>query len=126
MSKMKFCQGPKCHQYKTKDRIRGMKGSKTYQTRRKSSMYYGGGNFCSFQCYNDWANEFADRAIDHFGRVTKAKHLTEQNAWTKEYDYSHTDYNNRHYIYVNGITKERRPLTEEQYGDNNYTLNTGE
>ena len=27
-------------------------------------------------------------------------------------------------FYINGITKEQRPLTEEQYNDNNYTLNT--
>ena len=125
MSEMKFCQGPKCHQYKTKDRIRGMKGSKTYQTRRKSSMYYGGGNFCSFQCYNDWANEFADRAIDHFGRITEAKHLAEENAWSKGIDWN-SDYNNRQYLYRNGITNEQRPLTKAQYDDNNYTLNTGE
>ena len=77
-------------------------------------------------CYNDWANEFADRAIDHFGRITEAKHLTEQNAWYKDYNW--VDYQNdtREYIYVNGITKEQRPLTEEQYRDSNYTLNTGE
>tara|TARA_R110002033_G_scaffold61051_1_gene111517 strand:- start:413 stop:790 length:378 start_codon:yes stop_codon:yes gene_type:complete len=123
MSDLKYCQGNKCHTYKTKDRIRGMKGSKTYQTRRRSSMYYGGGNFCSFQCYNDWANEFADRAIDHFGRTTEAKHLTEQNAWYKEYNW--VDYQNdtREYLFINGITKEQRPLTEEQYNDSNYTLN---
>ena len=66
---MKYCQGPKCHQYKTKDRIRGPKGAKYYQTRRRSSMYYGKGNFCSMNCYNDWAEKFSDRAIDHFGRI---------------------------------------------------------
>ena len=125
MSKMKFCQGNKCHTYKTKDRIRGMKGSKTYQTRRRSSMYYGGGNFCSFQCYNDWGNEFADRAIDHFGRLTEPKHLTQDNAWSKGIDWN-SDYNNRQYLYRNGITNEQRPLTKAQYDDNNYTLNTGE
>ena len=25
---MKYCQGTKCHQYKTKDRIKGTKGSR--------------------------------------------------------------------------------------------------
>ena len=125
MSELKLCQGPSCHQYKTKDRLKGMKDNKTYQTRRRSSFYYGNDNFCSMNCYNDWANEFADRAIDHFGRITKAKHLTQDNAWSKEYDWN-SDYNNRQYIYVNGITKEQRPLTREQYDDNNYTLNTGE
>ena len=122
---MKFCQGPKCHQYKTKDRIKGMKGNKTYQTRRRSSFYYGGDNFCSLNCQNDWFNTYGDRAIDHFGRLTTAKHLTEQNAWSKEFDWSHDDSQSR-YIYVNGITKEQRPLTEEQFRDKSYTLNTGE
>ena len=122
---MKFCQGTKCHQYKTKDRIKGMKGNKTYQTRRRSNFYYGGDNFCSLNCQNDWFNTYGDRAIDHFGRLTTAKHLTEQNAWSKEFDWSHDDSQSR-YIYVNGITKEQRPLTEEQFRDNTFTLNTGE
>jgi hypothetical protein len=122
---MKFCQGTKCHQYKTKDRIKGMKGSKTYQTRRRSSFYYGGDNFCSLNCQNDWFNTYGDRAIDHFGRLTTAKHLTEENAWYKDYDWSVDDRQSR-YIYRNGITKEQRPLTREQFDDSNYTLNTGE
>ena len=33
MSEMKYCQGPKCHTYHTKDRIRGHKGDKHYETR---------------------------------------------------------------------------------------------
>jgi len=33
---MKYCQGTKCHEYRTKDRIRGTKGNKAYQTRRRS------------------------------------------------------------------------------------------
>ena len=122
---MKFCQGPKCHQYKTKDRIKGMKGSKTYQTRRRSGFYYGNDNFCSLNCQNDWFNKYGDQAIDHFGRLTTAKHLTEENAWYKDYDWSVEDRQNR-YIYRNGITKEQRPLTEEQFRDKSYTLNTGE
>ena len=122
---MKFCQGPKCHQYKTKDRIKGMKGSKTYQTRRRSSFYYGGDNFCSLNCQNDWFNKYGARAIDHFGRLTKAKHLTEQNAWYKTIDWSYDGENNQ-YVFLNGITKEQRILTREQFRDNNYTLNTGE
>ena len=122
---LKYCQGPDCHTYHTQDRLKGTKPNKTYQTRRRSSFYYGNDNFCSLTCYNDWANEFGNRAIDHFGRTTEAKHLTEENAWYKDYDWG-SDYNNRQYIYVNGITKEQRPLTEEQYRDNNYTLNTGE
>ena len=125
MSELKFCQGPECHMHKTKDRIKGMKGSKTYQTRRRSSFYYGGGNFCSTWCQDQWFNKYGDLAIDHFGRTTQAKHLTEQNAWYKDYDWSVDDRQSR-YIYRNDITQEKRPLTKEQFDDNTYTLNTGE
>jgi len=121
---LKYCQGPKCHTYHTKDRLKGIKGSKTYQTRRKSSMYYGTGNFCSMNCYNDWAETFIDRAIDHFGRTTGPKHLTEDKAWTKRYRWDYERHNGQaqHY-YLNTITKEERPLTESQYDDSTYTLN---
>ena len=120
---LKYCQGPCCHQYTTKDRLRGTKGNKTFQTRRRTSFYYGKGNFCSMNCYNDWAEKFSDRAIDHFGRLTEPKHLTEENAWVKDYDWRVDDRQNA-YFYVNKITNERRPLTEEQFRDNNYTVNT--
>jgi hypothetical protein len=122
MSELKLCQGPSCHQYHTKDRLKGPKGNKTNQTRRRSNLYYGGGNFCSFNCQHDWFQLYGDRAIDHFGRTTEPKHLTEQNAWTKDWHYQGEE-NDRNYYYYNAITKERRPLTEEQYNDQNYTLN---
>ena len=123
---MKFCQGPECHMHKTKDRIKGTKGNKTYQTRRRSNFYYGNHNFCSMNCQNDWFNDFGDRAIDHFARLEEPKHLTEDNAWVKDYDYNWRDETNprSNYRFVNKITKEQRPLTEEQYNDRNYTLNT--
>ena len=127
---MKFCQGPECHMHKTKDRIKGTKGSKTYQTRRRSKFYYGNGNFCSTWCQDQWLTKHIEQALDHFGRTTVAKHLTEENAWYKDYNWDNGrgGYNNneRNYFYINGITNEQRPLTEEQYRDTNYTLNTGE
>ena len=122
MSELKLCQGTRCHQYCTKDRLKGVKGNKTFQTRRRSSMYYGSGNFCSMNCYNDWAETFIDRAIDHFGRLTEAKHLTEDNAWVKDYDWRNTTDDEHRYYYLNTITKEQRPLTEEQYNDRNYRI----
>ena len=125
---LKYCQGPKCHTHKTQDRIKGQKGNKTYQTRRRSHFYYGNGNFCSLWCQDNWFDKFGNRAINHFGRTTEAKHLTEDNAWYKDYDYNWRDENNPHsnWRFVNSITKEQRPLTEAQYNDSNYTLNTGE
>jgi hypothetical protein len=126
MIALKFCQGPECHTYHTQDRLKGIKGSKTYQTRRRSSMYYGNGNFCDMRCQNDWFQKFGDQAVDHFGRLNEVKHLTEQNAWTKTYDWRASADDSHRYYTVNTITKEQRPLTEAQYNDTNYTINTGE
>ena len=121
MSELKLCQGSKCHTYHTKDRLKGMKDNKTYQTRRRSTMYYGSGNFCSLNCQNDWWELHGDNAINHFGRLTEPKHLNEHNAWSKCHDWD-SDHN-LVYVYLNGITKEQRPLTREQYEDTSYTLN---
>ena len=116
---MKYCQGNKCHEYKTKDRIRGIKGSKSYQTRRRSSFYYGG-NFCSLNCQNDWFAKFGDMAITHFGRVVEPKKIFCDSAWFKDYKY---DYANGQSIYThylrNDLLGERIPITEQQYDDTN-------
>ena len=121
---LKYCQGPSCHTYHTKDRLKGTKGSKTYQTRRRSSLNYG--EFCDTRCERDWFNKYGNQAVDHFGRLKEVKHLTEQNAWRKNYNYN--GYRNLpdEYYFVNTITKEQRPLTKAQYDDKSYTLNTGE
>ena len=82
---LKYCQSHKCHTYDTKDRKRGSKDNRVNQTRRRSEFYYGGGNFCSLNCYNDWASDFMDRAIDQVsGRIVEPITLTEENAWQKD------------------------------------------
>ena len=120
---LKYCQGTQCHTHMTQDRIKGTKGNKVYQTRRRSSFYYGNGNFCSMWCLNDWFNDFGDKAIDHFGRTTEPKKLTEQNAWIKNYDWRANADDSHRYFTRNELTNERRPITEQQYEDSNYTLN---
>jgi len=118
---MKYCQGPKCHTYKTKDRIRGPKGYKQYETRRRSSFYYGKGNFCDLRCMNDWLDMHIERALTHFGRTTEPQCVMADSAWRKDYKYN---YNNgqgstyTHY-FVNDLLGERRPITEQQYNDEN-------
>ena len=114
MSELKYCQGPECHMHETQDRLKGPKGNKTYQTRRRSHMYYGKGNFCSTRCQDDWFHTYGTQAVNHFGRTTEAKHLTEQNAWLKDYDWRGNADESHRYFLVNSITKERRPLTEAQ------------
>jgi len=122
---MKYCQGPLCHTYDTKDRKRGPKGNKVNQTRRRSSFYYLQGNACSMQCQDDWFKEYGERALNHFGRITQPIVLQENNAWRKRYRWSWESDNNQasHYFY-NMVTGEERNITEQQFDDNNYTLNT--
>ena len=118
MSDLKYCQGPKCHTYTTQDRLKGIKGSKTYQTRRRSSLNYG--EFCDTRCERAWLSKYATIAVDHFGRLNKVKHLTEDNAWVKDYDYRNEG-DIVHY-FRNKLTDEQIPLTEAQWSDSNYTI----
>ena len=114
MSAMKYCQGPKCHTYKTKDRIRGPKGAKVYQTRRRSSFYYLGGNACSMNCQGDWFDKFGERAVDHFGRIHEPIKLTEENAW-----YKYRDWRGNSHYFVNQLSDQHIPIPQEQYPDKN-------
>ena len=121
---MKYCQGPSCHTYETKDRIRGPKGDKSYQTRRRSSFYYLGNNACSMQCERDWFNLYGERALDHFGRIHEPKKLVPENAWVKTYGQYDNTNGRWNYVIENRLLGERRPITTEQYEDDNFTLNT--
>ena len=117
---MKYCQGPKCHEHKTKDRIRGPKGDKHYETRKRSHLYYNG-NFCSLMCQDDWFRLNGNRAIDHFGRIHEPKRTDASGAWYKTYDWrSRRDGSNTHY-FVNDLLGERRPITEQQYNNTELT-----
>ena len=107
---LKYCQSHKCHTYDTKDRKRGSKENRTNQTRRRSHFYYGGGNFCSLNCYNDWAEQFIERAIDSVsGRIVEPKILTEENAWRKQYNRARWDNPNApYYIEYNVLSGQTR------------------
>ena len=119
---MKLCQGPKCHEYRTKDRIRGPKGDKHYETRKRSSFYYLDGNCCSMQCMYDWFNKFGKLALDHFGRLHEPKRTDASGAWYKAYDWRSNG--NSIHFFVNDLLGERRPITEQQYNDDNLTTPT--
>ena len=119
----KLCQGPSCHMYDTTDRKRGPKGNKRNITRNVGTYNYGGGNFCTLSCQDDWSKEYMTRAVDYFGRLTQPKAMTPENSWVKRYDWD-SSYENRVYVYRNVCTNEQRPLTEQQFNDSTYTLNT--
>ena len=111
---MKYCQGPKCHEYRTKDRIRGSKGDKHYETRKRSSLPYAN-EWCSMQCYNDWLSKFGSRAIDHFGRVTEAKRTNCDGAWYKTSDWNSNSRSYDQYYFINDLLGQRIPITKLQY-----------
>ena len=120
MSEMKYCQAPKCHEYKTKDRIRGPKGDKHYETRKRSSFYYGKNNFCSLNCQNDWFNKFGDMAVDHFGRIHEPKRIAADSAWYKDYRWNRTETTGQsryNHYFVNDLLGKRIPITEQQYDE---------
>ena len=125
---MKYCQGTRCHEYKTKDRIRGSKGDKHYETRKRSSFYYGQGNFCDQRCLYDWINKHIEHALDHFGRTHEPKRTDCDSAWYKDYTYGYDHTNNRsnnsHYI-ANDLLGRRIPISQQQY-DNCTTDNIKE
>ena len=122
---MKYCQGPKCHEHRTKDRIRGPKGDKHYETRKRSSFYYLGGNACDMRCQAEWFEVYGSRALDHFGRITEAKVLTQDNAWSVRRNWRADNAPDVYYAY-NYLTDERRPITEEQYNNANTITPNGQ
>ena len=111
---MKYCQGTKCHTYDTSDRKRGVKGSKTNQTRKRTQFDYGDGNFCTLQCQNDWFATHGTNAVNYFGRVTSPIVLTEANAWQRTWNRDYwEDRKQPQYIERNTISKATRPIEGE-------------
>ena len=123
MSQLKYCQGPRCHTHDTKDRKRGPKDNKRNETRRRSHFNYLGGNACDMRCQADWFHVYGERALNHFGRITQPKVLTQDNAWRVRHSYDWDNRSNDSYYVYNYLTDEQRPITEEQYNDRYYTLN---
>ena len=119
---MKYCQGPKCHEYKTKDRIRGSKGDKHYETRKRSSFHYLGGNACDMRCQNEWFAKFGNMAVDRFGRIHEPKRQDASGAWYKTYDWSKRVNGQRYtHYFKNDLLGERISITQQQYDDTNLT-----
>ena len=116
MSQFKYCQGPKCHTYTTKDRIRGHKGDKHYETRKNSRGFYNN-EFCSNMCRDDWFNKFGKLAVDHFGRTHEPKRTGCDSAWYKDYRWI-SGGNHQHY-FINDLLGQRIAITETQYNDEN-------
>ena len=67
MSDYKWCHGPQCHEKKTTDRVRGVKGSKVLRTRKIAATHWNQNSpwsvFCSTGCYNDFLLKYFRQVI---------------------------------------------------------------
>ena len=67
MTDYNWCHGPECHEKKTQDRIRGVKGSKVLRTRKIAENNWNRNNvwshFCSQGCWNDFMYAHWDEFI---------------------------------------------------------------
>jgi len=69
MSSFNWCHGPECHEKKTVDRVRGVKGKKVLRTRKVSinplASWYDENSshnyFCSMQCERDFWNKYGNQ-----------------------------------------------------------------
>ena len=64
-----YCQNPLCYARDTKDRLRGVKGSKVYQNRVINHNHYYG--CCTQQCLNDYLDIYMNRIINYIGKLTE-------------------------------------------------------
>ena len=121
----KWCQSPKCPEKKNSNQIRGTKGKKYYQSNTTGRYSYGNGNFCTLGCYDSWASQYMDRAIDNLGiRIVEPVKLPMESAWSKNYNYRwNNDSNGRnddHYL-ENKLMGIKIPITEDQYNSISYS-----
>ena len=64
-----WCHGPKCHEHRTQDRIRGVKGSKVLRTRKIAQHSWNANSMFSHLCSQGCWNEFAYAHWNEFIRL---------------------------------------------------------
>ena len=110
-----WCQNKRCPEKKTQGQIRGSKGAKYYQSNRLGSYTYGGGNFCTLQCHNEWSEQYISQAIDTLGiRIHESVKINLDDAWYVEYKYGYNlDESNRYHL-INRLKGIDRVITKQQ------------
>ena len=109
----KWCQNPDCPDKKTSGQIRGNKGNKWYQSNKAGG--YGGGNFCTLHCHDEWSNNYMSQAIDALNvRIHEPVKVNLDDAWYVTYHYSWSSGDNGHYKLRNKLKGVRQTITREQ------------
>ena len=74
MTDFNWCHGPKCHEHKTQDRIRGIKGHKVLRTRKITHNSWNSNtvwsHFCSQGCWNEFMHKNWNEFIRLHPRTT--------------------------------------------------------
>ena len=116
-----WCQNPRCPERKVSTQIRGTKGKKYYQSSKANG--YGRGNFCTLNCWYQWADKYMDQAIDNLGiRIVEPVKISMESAWSKNYYWRYTngEHNSQHVI-ENKLMGIKIPVTEQQYDSIGYS-----
>ena len=112
----KWCQNPNCADKKSSGQIRGNKGNKWYQSNRVGRYSYGGSNFCTLNCHNEWSEKYMSQAIDALNvRINEPVKVNVNDAWHVQHDYSWSsgDSSSR-YKLINKLQGIRQTITREQ------------
>jgi len=115
-----YCQGPKCHTYKTQSRIRGVKGAKVLRTRyamaefKPEHLNFWEDYFCNESCLSDWLKIHLTHLMNYVGLRTKP--LETPIFVTKE-TYERQTYSGDKYTYTDTTIK----LLSEQSNDDTVT-----
>ena len=103
MSDYNWCHGPKCHESRTQDRVRGSKGSKVLRTRKikqdTNSEWYSPDDmfnwFCSQTCMHKFIKTHIQRVVAIAPRTEALETPIEDPVKTKhETGYGRTYYDN--------------------------------
>jgi hypothetical protein len=110
-----WCQNPKCPEKKNSNQIRGIKGSKYYQSNKANG--YGNGSFCTLGCYDTWSDIYMDRALIALNvKITEPVKFSLEDAWFIDSDYNYTSLNKSHWDYflANRLFGIKYPITWKQ------------
>ena len=110
-----WCQNKKCPEKRNQNQIRGSKGAKYYQSNRLGSYTYGGGNFCTLQCHNEWSEQYISQAIDTLGiRIHEPVKINLDDAWYVEYKYGYNLDESTRYHLINRLKGIDQVITKQQ------------
>ena len=102
MSSFNWCHGPKCHESRTQDRVRGVKGSKVLRTKKIKTAKWNVDNgyqyFCSTGCWNDFFLKYAQQCVAIAPRhepletpIEDPKKVTHQSNYNPSYSWTSTE-----------------------------------